>query len=432
MKFLSLLNKELREMITATVIFSAAISLAAFVFVGAALSGIIENSVESANRTEVNITDNDETSLSEAVIDFLQSGENGLALTVNVRRNAGEKPKPEGGEPFIFIPKGFEDSVKKGEPANISLVRELKSLNVLAIMSESIPFAAVEAINDYVSDTVIKSGNISDSDFARRPVTPNHVTWHGEKFVNAAPDTMIGLFFAQSIFIPIIVFMIVVLGAQTIAAAIAVEKGDKTLETLLSTPVPRLSILMAKMTAAAIVALGMTAVMSAGAAFLIPTLMKDAAPAVSGAVTAFEAADILGLAYTPAGVTLILLNLLATVIIALTAAMVLGSLASDSKSAQTVVMPLTFLVMIPYFFTIFMDINSLPPIPRTLLYAIPFTSTYASASNAVMGNLTAPALGFSYQLAFLIVLAAVAIKIFASDMLFTARLNFSKKKKYPE
>ena len=52
-------------------------------------------------------------------------------------------------------------------------------------------------------------------------------------------------------FIPIILMMIIIYSSQMVISAIAMEKQNKTLETLLTVPIPRTSIVTAKMLAAA-------------------------------------------------------------------------------------------------------------------------------------------------------------------------------------
>lgn len=54
--------------------------------------------------------------------------------------------------------------------------------------------------------------------------------------------------------VPIIMFVLIMFSAQMILSAISNEKIDKTLETLLSAPVSRLSVLASKMLAAGVVA----------------------------------------------------------------------------------------------------------------------------------------------------------------------------------
>ena len=64
-----------------------------------------------------------------------------------------------------------------------------------------------------------------------------------------------GFVYSQSIFVPIILMMIIIYSSQMVISAIAMEKQNKTLETLLTVPIPRTSIVTAKMLAAGIVGL---------------------------------------------------------------------------------------------------------------------------------------------------------------------------------
>jgi ABC-2 type transport system permease protein len=60
---------------------------------------------------------------------------------------------------------------------------------------------------------------------------------------------------SQSLFVPIIIFMLMIMGIQMIITSIVSEKENKTLETLLSCPINRVSIVTTKILAAGILSL---------------------------------------------------------------------------------------------------------------------------------------------------------------------------------
>ena len=57
------------------------------------------------------------------------------------------------------------------------------------------------------------------------------------------------------VLIPIVLFVIIMYSAQMVITAVAMEKQDKTLETLLTVPIPRTSVVTSKMLAGGIVGL---------------------------------------------------------------------------------------------------------------------------------------------------------------------------------
>ena len=64
-----------------------------------------------------------------------------------------------------------------------------------------------------------------------------------------------GLISQQSLLIPVVLMMIVIYSSQMVISAVAMEKQNKTLETLLTVPIKRTSIITAKMLAAGLVGL---------------------------------------------------------------------------------------------------------------------------------------------------------------------------------
>ena len=97
-------------------------------------------------------------------------------------------------------------------------------------------------------------------------------------------------------------------------------------------------------------------------------------------------------------------------------------------------MPILFITVVPFMVSMFMDISSLPGAVRYLLYAIPFTHTFMASDCILFGKTSLYIGGLIYQIIFLIVCMAIALKIFTSDKIFTASETriFGKKKKHAE
>ena len=223
--------------------------------------------------------------------------------------------------------------------------------------------------------------------------------------------------------------------------AFSTEKIDKTLETLLSAPVSRLSVLSAKMLAATIVAVLNAVVYMIGFSSYMGSMMGGAVNgAVSGAggdaaaeaLGAASALQQLGLVMSPVQYVLLGLQMFMTIMIALSISLMLGSMATDVKSSQTLIMPIMFSAMIPYMISMFTSINELSLAPRIIMYLIPFTHTFTATDNLLFGNMTLYWGGLIYQALFLAVCMFLAVRLFTSDKLFTMSLNFAKRKKSKE
>ena len=89
----------------------------------------------------------------------------------------------------------------------------------------------------------------------------------------------------------------------------------------------------------------------------------------------------LGLTFSTTGYIVLGLSIFLAILVALAMAMILGVLAEDFRSAQYMIMPLMFMVMIPYFISIFADINAVSlPVKIFILYGHPLLAPFLRVS----------------------------------------------------
>ncbi len=219
-----------------------------------------------------------------------------------------------------------------------------------------------------------------------------------------------------------------IIASQMVAMAMANEKENKTLETLLSSPVNRKTIVFAKLIGA-----GTVALLSAGFYMIgfrsyingiTGTMAKNPA---SGQVT--QILKDLGIVFGPVEYILLGASLFLGILVALAMAMILGSMTESSKNIQSIITPLMLLVLIPYFLTLFLDINAISPIARFALYIIPFMHTFLSVQKLMAHDYLFVIFGIIYQLIVFIIFVALAAKIFSSDKILTLKFSFKRKKK---
>jgi ABC-2 type transport system permease protein len=249
--------------------------------------------------------------------------------------------------------------------------------------------------------------------------------------IKASPDLLISMIMSQSMIAPFAVFFLILMASQMIMTAISTEKIDKTLETLMSAPVSRLTVLCAKMISAVIVALLNAGTMIIGFVFYMQSMLGTAAAEIEESASAgtseitsgAEAMAGLGLTLGGGDILLFGADLFLTIAIGLSVSLILGAMATDTKSVQTLIMPVMVITMIPFFVTMFADVNSLPAAFRMIMYIIPFTHTYAAMTNLMFGHTSLVIGGLIYQAVFFAVCMYLAVKMFTSDLLFT--MNFS-------
>ena len=174
--------------------------------------------------------------------------------------------------------------------------------------------------------------------------------------------------------------------------------------------------------------------MGSMASDIATTIPQDAAESAKGALSSLmssgDALKQLGLQLGAADYLLIGIQLFVTIMICLALSIILGALVNDSKSAQTMLLPIVMMVMIPWMITMFTDVSSLPTVAKYVIYAIPFTHTFTAMPNLMFGNNTEFWLGLGYQIIVFAVVMFFALKLFKSDKILTISLNLGQKSKF--
>ena len=284
------------------------------------------------------------------------------------------------------------------------------------------------AVKSAFYSSKVNSGALKDSEVTmlEAPIKVDETTIVGDKSEKVAATVIIAATQMSNMFLPIMVFVLVIYSSQMILNAVANEKIDKTLETLLSAPVSRLSVLTAKMLAAGVVA-GLNAIVYMfGMDRMTSSVSEMTTDGIEGLDKILEN---LGLTLSVGDYVLVGIQMFMTILITLSISLVLGALAKDIKSTQSYIMPIMIMAMIPYMLSMFVDITTLSPVLKYVVYAIPFTHTFMATQNVMFDNMTLFWAGLAYQAVLLIVCMSFAVKVFTSDRIFTMTLSFGSKKK---
>lgn len=448
MKFGNLLKKELGGLLTVQTIISMLMSCFILIIMGQVLGNVAD---EGMDTSEVNICDLDGSDFTLGMLDALEEyGSKPAVHTLESDDYAAEMERL-GIKTLVIIPEGFGDSViidKK--PAELQVVNKIGT-SIGAMISTVSVADTVSAIEKYLADAMLIQNHgmtEEEAETVKNPVlTVEYSTFNG-KTACVSSAMLINVMMSQYMIAPIAIFFMLLMASQMIMSAISTEKIDKTLETLLSAPVSRITILTAKMTAAFIVALLSAVVMIIGFAGYIYGMMGSMAGDMMSTASvvnipgagadpdaAFDAASAvqgiaeLGMTLTAGGVVLVLLQILMSIAIGLSLALILGALCEDAQSLNTLLMPIMILVMVPFFVTLFADMSTMSMMPKLLIYLIPFSHSYLACSNVISGNFTAFWGGFAYQAVFFAVCMFVAVRMFTTDKIFTMTKAISDKTK---
>ncbi len=435
MKFINLLKKELSELVNVQMLATLGIMLLIFMMMGNIMTTAINDVVEDASHPTVNISDRDNTELSKQLIEALKAAD----ADVNVIETEGDDYASiladNNIKNIIIITEGFTKSIEEEKKPELLSVAKMTSAASMANISNG-NVGASSLINECVRNLIAETKGI-DKEELERINSPIEITENTVVDKNWAPIS-IGKITAkisfQNVALPIALFVLLIMTSQSLISSVSNEKIDKTLETLLSAPVSRMSVISAKMLAAAIVALINACVMMIGFTFFVKDSITNIDQEVTDAAKQMLSTDNafrqLGLNLSAVDYLLIGLQFFFTIMICLSISIVLGSLANDAKASQTVILPIMLLVMVPYIISILTDVNSLPTAVRIVVYAIPFTHTFMAMGNLIFGNTAIYAFGLIYQIIIFAVCMYFALRLFKSDKILTMSLNIGQKSRF--
>jgi len=421
-KFTNLLKKEIKELITRQLIGSLILTLVLFYFIG----NIARSEMGKVQGVkDIYILDLDESDLSGEILRNLAFASFRInQVSVKDKDLAIDLVKKDSKiSLLLIIPKGFASSVSSFQPKEIETYSFIRSFSMSSSINSEIVNQIIVSINNYLSDNILKTKlpDLSPK-IIKNPIRNRNFIVVKDRIAEGSITDVNNFVYSQSIFVPIILMMIIVFSSQMVLSAIAMEKQDKTLETLLTVPISRNHIVIAKMLASGIVGLVSAGIYMIGFRFYMGGFMGN-----TPNVQINEVVQKLNLRFTADSYILLGISLFLAILCALALATILGVLTEDLKSAQSASFPLVFLVLIPYFLTILSDINSLEFPLRIIVLAIPFTHPFLASQNLMFGNYAVVLYGILYTLVVFMILVFIAGRIFSTDRVLTMKLGFRKR-----
>jgi len=417
--FRNILIKELKELIRDPKILIGIIIIPIIMFpvLGLVIGYAEQTAIEQAQKTSLLVLNNDGGNWSEPLISYLQAAGAETTIVNNLTPqqlvSQGLLAKNNATQ-FVEIPQGFTENLTKhfaGDTKITAVVNVYGIFNIGGIFSNigsSGITNLVYSFNRYVAPDVLQTTQSS--------------IIKGEIQQNVDPATLSSLLISQSIILPITIMILLTYSMQIAATSVAMEKEEKTLETLLTVPVDRFSILMGKLSSSALVA-GLGAITYlVGYSYLFGSI-------TSGVSTTGASLDLaaLGLAPTALGYILLGITLFVTLLAGLALAVIISAFAEDVRGATALVGYMYPLIFIPSFALIYVDINVLPLPIKAVLFAIPFSQPVIASKAVIAGDYLTTILGIIYVAAFTLVVMYIASRLFATEKILTAKLRFRRR-----
>ncbi len=426
-KFFVLVKKEIKELLTPQMILPLVAMVLIFSFIGNLLS---KETAKIMAPQEIWILDQDNTQSSAQAIEILNQAKFKPNILKDMEIDQAVEEVKKNNVPFLMVlPSGFESGIKGFTLQQISVYKVLTNFSIISSAKFSAADTAVVILNNYFSNQWIQQKNADiQPDLLKNPVRQNEFIIINQKTANASLAQIRNFIMQQTTFIPIIIFLVIIMASQMVAMSVANEKENKTLETLLSSPIGRKTIVFAKLIGAGVVALLSAGFYMIGFRYYLNGITAGMATSQTSAQLT-EILKNLGLVFGPTEYILLGVSLFLGILVGLAIAMLLGTLTESSKNIQSVITPLMILVLVPYFLTLFFDINTMSPFLRYLIYAIPFTHPFLAAQKLMTHDYLFIISGIVYQLIIFIGFVILAARIFSSDKIITLKISFKRKKK---
>jgi ABC-2 type transport system permease protein len=390
--------------------------LVIFPVMGLVMGYAVESAQEQAQKATLLVVNNDDGNWSQTFISYLDETMNVAVLNdITPQEVVAQNLLTEyNSTQFVEIPSNFSQNMTQhiddGDltvTATVNVYGVFQGGGIFSNIGSSGFSAFVSGFNRAIAPDVV--------------YTYQSTIIKGEIQEGIDPATLSGLMLSQSIALPVTLMIMLTYSMQIAATSVAMEKEEKTLETLLTVPVDRFAILMGKLSSTIIVA-GVAAVtVLVGYNYMLGS--------ISFGITSTATIDLvaLGLVPSPVGYALLGISLFVTLLSALALAVIISAFSEDVRGAQALVGYLYPIVFIPALVLIYLDINTLPLAVKAILYAIPYSHPIIATKAIVLGDYTTVAFGIIYVAAFTVVIMYIASRLFATEKILTAKLKFKRR-----
>jgi len=135
----------------------------------------------------------------------------------------------------------------------------------------------------------------------------------------------------------------------------------------------------------------------------------------------------IGIKIEPRSYALFAIIMFLTIVFAIALAMLLGVFAEDTKSANTLVSMVMMPLLFPTFAFMVVDLQSIPPLVRYTLYAIPFSHPVIASRAMLFGEYEVMLRSIIYLTLISLLTLYVTARLFSSEKLLTARLKLKRR-----
>ena len=384
-------------------------------FIGGVTRAGISQAVQETTRLDVGVVAEENNQFVELLINGLNTSLGGgikVYPSIDLALNKSSY--------VIVLPRGFTDNATVGRPAMIWGYAKINDFSQISIQAKAGILQTIASIlSKTITQTISILNNISIPQ--ERPVIINqNIVVFGKVMsaqqINSYIQVVTALIFILS-------FM---MGLTTSSATsiTAIEKVEKAFEMLLSQPIPRRDIVIAKIIGSVIMAFVTGFIYFLAMFFMIVQISQPVASEPNLVATSFNLTI-----FTPDFIVFVIISLIIGLIYSGAIGVLIGSISSDERTASILAMPITFL----YFgFGVAALFISMPlNIITSILYGVLVAPTIYVLAIAKLSNaIQLVIISLASSIITCIIIIAIATRIFNSDIVITGiRLSLIQRKR---
>jgi len=421
----NIILKEVKEMVRDPRILLGMVlaPLLIFPLMGFMLRTSTEAMQESIRTVPIAVADFDEGPVARNLTDFLRSIPNVKVESIEARNmdEIAEAAQASNVTSVLIIPDGFSKNITEGEQGFLRVYGVFRGGGITESLTLTITQSLVDSFEQKLIHEIVQK-EFSNPQTVLDPINVSENSIIKGKPADVNPSALFAFAQSQSLGLPLALFMLIILAMQLAATSVATEKEEKTLETLMSLPLSRFTLLMGKLA-------GSTVVAAIGAVTTVLGVIYYMGSFTFGAV-AQQPIDLAAVGMAPSLLSYIILGLsvFVALLAALALAVVVSVFAEDVRGAQSLLGFVYTPLLIPMLVLMFADINTLPLGFRIFLLALPFTHPMLAARATITGDYFTAALGIGYVAIFTVVILFVAARLFATEKILTAKIRLGRKK----
>ncbi|MHA1608618.1 MAG: ABC transporter permease [Candidatus Njordarchaeales archaeon] len=433
----NIIKKELREIFRDPRLFLGMIlvPLIMFPIMGIAMKGIMSSAMEkSYEEATLGILNLDEGSMADQIIGSVEFklalqqynitivfvNESGVTKREDIPRFLSENRTIQA---VIVIPENFTECINNQTPTVVEVYIGMRDISFAASSVEDKVQIFIDVLRKTISYVVMLSSNPNINPvFIENPILPiQNTIYKGKVLRNISPSAIASILSFQAFMIPIAMMVLLTIAIQFAAISIASEKEQKTLETLLSLPVNRSTILLGKLTGSLIVSLVGTIGYMLGFQYYMSSI-TESMPIEQVPLEA------IGLGIDAIGYILLAISLFLSLLSTLSMVTILAAFAEDVRSAQSLtgilILPITLIALFSMFAVSFGTIG--PWI--YILLVIPFSNPMVTPYFIMNKTYLPVILGMVALIIETLISFQIAARFYSSEKILTARIRFGKRR----